>query len=433
MTTAQFINAVTDKEFDRAFAALYGKSDEKISAQRQRYTNALESFGRLFGMDRQIAVYTAPGRTELAGNHTDHNKGKVLAGAVNIDAVCIISPNGGFGVNVYSEGYGQAADFDCRYTDKSEDEKGTSQSLVKGVCRALKAKGAVLSGFDAYVFSDVAQGSGLSSSAAFEVVIARAINGEFCGGKYSPVELARAAQFAENEYFGKPSGLMDQLACSVGGVAAIDFADEEKPQVRKLEFDMEEAGLALCVVDTGASHANLTDEYARIKEEMCRVAAVLGKNFLGHSSKECLLENFRQVRKTAGDRAFIRAMHFYDECERVQQRVNAIEVKSTENFLQVIQCSGHSSFEYNQNAYCASDAASQPVSVALAMAQSFLQGKRAAWRLQGGGFAGTIMCFVPKDESGAFSEYMDSYFGRGSCMTLSMRKYGAVKLSKSIV
>lgn len=433
MTTAQFLNAVKDKEFDRAFAALYGNSDEKMSKQRQRYINGLESFVRLFGADRQVAVYSAPGRTELAGNHTDHNKGKVLAGVVNIDAVCIISPNGGFGVNVYSEGYGQAADFDCRYTDSAENEKGTSQSLVKGVCRALKAKGAVLSGFDAYVFSDVAQGSGLSSSAAFEVVIARAINGEFCGGKYSPVELARAAQFAENEYFGKPSGLMDQLACSVGGVAAIDFAYEENPQVRKLEFDMEEAGLALCVVDTGASHANLTDEYAQIKEEMCHVASVLGKNFLGHSSKECLLENFQKVREKAGDRAFIRAMHFYDECERVQQRVNAIEAKNTEDFLQVILRCGHSSFEYNQNVYCINDVSNQPVSVALALAQNFLQGKRAAWRLQGGGFAGTILCFVPKDEACAFAEYMDGYLGHGSCMTLTMRKYGAVKLSKSII
>ena len=433
MTAAQFLREVKNKEFDRVFAALYGNSEERISAQRQRYINALESFGSIFGTDRQISVYSAPGRTELAGNHTDHNKGKVLAGAVNIDAVCIISPNGGFGVNVYSEGYGQAADFDCRYTECSGNEKGTSQSLVKGVCRALKAKGAVLSGFDAYVFSDVAQGSGLSSSAAFEVVMARAVNGEFYGGKYSPVELARAAQFAENEYFGKPSGLMDQLACSVGGVAAIDFADEKNPQVRKLKFDMDEAGLALCVVDTGASHANLTGEYARIKEEMCRVAAVMGKDFLGHSSKECLLENFRQVRKSAGDRAFIRAMHFYDECERVRRRVKAIETKNTEDFLQTILRCGHSSFEYNQNAYCASDAASQPVSVALALAQSFLQGKRAAWRLQGGGFAGTIMCFVPKDEADGFAEYMDRYFGRGSCMTLAMRKYGAVKLSKSIV
>ncbi|MBQ3007881.1 MAG: galactokinase [Clostridia bacterium] len=411
-------------EYDAALARIYKKED--IDLQKERYAALVSRFEELFGSDREAEIYSAPGRTEVCGNHTDHNHGKVLAAGVNLDAVAVVSMNADNIVRVKSEGYKIDA-VDLSNLGVMPAERGKSESLIRGVCAAFKNRGYSIGGFDAATVSDVLSGSGLSSSAAFEVLIGTILNYLYNDGKVSAVEIAQIAQFAENEYFGKPCGLMDQMACSVGGFVQIDFKDPALPVINKVDFDFAACNHALCIVDTGGNHADLTDEYAAVRGEMEAVAAKFGKSVLRDVDRAEFEKNISVVRDSAGDRAVLRAMHFYNENVRVEKQAEALANGDFEAFKAVIIESGFSSYMYNQNVYTCKAPSDQPVSVALAMCQDILGGK-GAWRVHGGGFAGTIQAFVPMDLLDEFKARICAVFGEKSCYVLNIRPEGGVKV-----
>ena len=391
--TSELKNLLAGATYDDVLAKNYKKED--VELQKRRYTNLAVKFEEYFGNDREVEVYSAPGRTEVCGNHTDHNHGCVLAASVNLDAVAVVSKNSNNIVRVKSEGYKIDA-VDLAELGVMPAERGKSESLIRGVCAAFKNRGYVIGGFDAATVSDVLSGSGLSSSAAFEVLIGTILNHLFNDGKISAVEIAQIAQFAENEYFGKPCGLMDQMACSVGGFVMIDFNDPSKPVIEKLDFDFGACDHALCIVDTGGDHSDLTDEYAAVRGEMEAVAAKFGKGVLRDVDRAEFEKNISVIRDVAGDRAVLRAMHFYNENVRVEKQSKALKAGNFEAFKALVVESGFSSYMYNQNVYTCRAPENQPVSVALAICQDVLNGK-GAWRVHGGGFGGTMQAFVPND------------------------------------
>lgn len=411
-------------EFDGALERIYKKDD--IAAQKERYSATVSRFEALFGAEREVEIYSAPGRTEVGGNHTDHNHGKVMAAGVNLDAVAVVSLNNENIVRVKSEGYKiDAVDLDNLGVMPAE--RGRSESLIRGVCAAFKNRGYNIGGFDAATVSDVLSGSGLSSSAAFEVLIGTILNHLFNDGKVSAVEIAQIAQFAENEYFGKPCGLMDQMACSVGGFVKIDFKDPAVPVINKVDFDFASCNHALCIVDTGGNHADLTDEYAAVRGEMEAAAAKFGKSVLRDVDIAEFEKNIPLIRESVGDRAVLRAMHFFNENRRVELLASALGSGDFEAFKSLIIESGFSSYMYNQNVYTCKAPADQPVSVALAICQDILGGK-GAWRVHGGGFAGTIQAFVPMDLLDEFKAKICAVFGEKSCYVLNIRPEGGVKV-----
>ena len=424
MKTSELKAKLTSGEFDCALARIYKKED--IDTQKKRYAEVVLRFETLFGADRDAEVYSAPGRTEVGGNHTDHNHGKVLAAGVNLDAVAVVSANDEGIVRVKSEGYKIDA-VDLGNLGVMPDERGKSESLIRGVCAAFKNRGYNIGGFDAATVSDVLSGSGLSSSAAFEVLIGTILNHLYNDGKVSAVEIAQIAQFAENEYFGKPCGLMDQMACSVGGFVQIDFNDPAAPIINKVDFDFASCNHALCIVDTGGNHADLTDEYAAVRGEMEAVAEKFDKSVLREVSIEEFEKNIPLIRESAGDRAVLRAMHFFNENKRVDLLGAALKAGDFESFKELIVESGFSSYMYNQNVYTCKAPADQPVSVALAICQDILKGK-GAWRVHGGGFAGTIQAFVPADTLDEFRNRICAVFGEKSCYVLNIRPEGGVKV-----
>ena len=411
-------------DYDAALAKNYKKED--IGAQKARYIRIAESFEELYGSDREVSVFSAPGRTEVCGNHTDHNHGMVLAASVNLDAVAVAGKNDENIVRVKSEGYKMDV-VDLSDLGVMPAERGRSASLVRGVCAGFKNRGYEIGGFDAATASDVLSGSGLSSSAAFEVLLGTMLNHLYNDGKISSVEIAQIAQFAENEYFGKPCGLMDQMACSVGGFVMIDFNDPAVPVINKLAFDFGACGHALCIVDTGGNHADLTDEYAAVRREMETVASKFGKAVLRDVDKVEFEKNISVVRDSAGDRAVLRAMHFYNENERVAKQAVALGNGDFEAFKSLVIESGASSYMYNQNVYTCAAPSCQPVSVALAMCQDILNGK-GAWRVHGGGFAGTIQAFVPMNLLDEFKTKICAVFGEKSCYVLNIRPEGGIKV-----
>jgi len=411
-------------DYDETLAKNYKKED--IEAQKARYIRIATSFEELYGADREVSVFSAPGRTEVCGNHTDHNHGVVLAASVNLDAVAVAGKNDENIVRVKSEGYKMDV-VDLSDLGVMPAERGRSASLVRGVCAGFKNRGYEIGGFDAATASEVLSGSGLSSSAAFEVLLGTMLNHLYNGGKISPVEIAQIAQFAENEYFGKPCGLMDQMACSVGGFVMIDFKDPAVPVINKLNFDFGACGHALCIVDTGGNHADLTDEYAAVRCEMESVASKFGKAVLRDVDRAEFEKNISVVRDSAGDRAVLRAMHFYNENDRVAKQAVALGNGDFEAFKALVIESGASSYMYNQNVYTCAAPSCQPVSVALAMCQDILLGK-GAWRVHGGGFAGTIQAFVPMDLLDEFKTKICAVFGEKSCYVLNIRPEGGIKV-----
>ena len=412
-------------ELDGILSELYGR--EKISAARARYINAIKEFEGLYGEDRDVSIFSIPGRSELSGNHTDHNGGKVIAASVDLDVLAVASACAGSVIRITSEGYGEdCVDFDT-YSFPNQENYGTSASLIAGVVAGINVGGGRTGGFDAYTTSCVPAGSGLSSSAAFENTVGTIINHFYNGGEIAPVTIARISQYAENEFFGKPCGLMDQIACSVGGVVAIDFDDEKNPIVEKLSADSL-TDFSLCIVSTGGSHADLTDDYASVPAEMKSVAAYFNKNVLREISREELMAEINELRQNVGDRAVLRAFHFFDENERVDEAANALRENDADGFLRAVIKSGRSSFCYLQNVYSPKFPAEQGISLALCVAERVLKDKKAAFRVHGGGFAGTIQAFVPSDLADAFSESMDSVFGAGACKILKIRKRGAEKI-----
>lgn len=422
--TSELKELLAGAAYDDVLAKNYKKED--IAFQKERYTKLASRFEEYFGSGREVEIFSAPGRTEVCGNHTDHNHGCVLAASVNLDAVAVVGKNSDNIVRVKSEGYMIDA-VDLAELGVMPSERGKSEALIRGVCAAFRNRGYGIGGFDAATVSDVLSGSGLSSSAAFEVLIGTILNHLYNDGKISAVEIAQIAQFAENEYFGKPCGLMDQMACSVGGFVMIDFNDPSKPVIEKLDFDFGACGHALCIVDTGGDHSDLTDEYAAVRGEMEAVAAKFGKSVLRDVDRAEFEKNISVIRDVAGDRAVLRAMHFYNENIRVEKQAKALKAGDFEAFKALVVESGFSSYMYNQNVYTTRAPGNQPVSVALAICQDVLNGK-GAWRVHGGGFAGTIQAFVPNDLLDEFKSRICAVFGEKSCYVLNIRPEGGIKV-----
>ena len=406
-------------------APVYGK-DAPSAAYRLREL-ALE-FQETFPCDddAETLLFSTPGRTELGGNHTDHQHGHGLAASVNLDTIACVVPNGSRTIRVKSRHH-RMAEVDLDELSRRPEETGNSVSLVRGVAARISQLGYQVGGFDAYTTTRVLRGSGLSSSAAFEVLTATIMNQLFCGGALSSTELAKVGQYAENVYFGKPCGLMDQMACATGGVIVIDFKDPDNPDLRRVQVDLSRFGHALCIIDTRASHADLTADYAAITQEMRQVAACFGREILRDVSFDQFLESLATVRATCGDRAALRAYHFFRDDQRVLLECDALEKGDFDTFLHHVRQSGRSSFMYLQNVSNYRESRSQPVALLLALAEDLLEG-RGACRVHGGGFAGTIQAFVPLDILSSFVAGMEAVAGQGACHVLSFRNVGSVPL-----
>ena len=426
MKTEELIRAINEGDADEMLLALYGV--EEIASQKSRYIRAIESFAELYGADRDVSAYSVAGRTEIAGNHTDHNHGKVIAGSLDLDIIAVASKREDSVVRVRSEGFGEdIVDFEI-YNSPDEEKFTTSASIIAGMCAGMKKNGHRIGGFDAYITSNVHKGSGMSSSAAFEDMIGNILNHLYNDGKVDNVEIAKLSQYAENVFFGKPCGLMDQVACAVGGVVSIDFADTTLPVIEKFDFDLSGAGYSLCIVNTGGNHADLGEDYASVPLEMKSVAEYFGKNVLGETDEDAVVEAIPTLRKKVGDRAILRAIHFFRENRRVAIIKKALKNGDVDEFLDGILESGRSSFCYLQNVFTTKNVREQGISLALLLADRYLTGKKAAFRVHGGGFAGTIQAFVPTEDVEGFRAYMDRTLGEGSCLILRIRPYGAVKV-----
>lgn len=416
---------ILDGKYDARFKKAY-VTDEAVHDQYERYIKLINDFEKIFSSERDVRLFSAPGRTEVGGNHTDHNHGRVLAAGINLDAIAAASKNDENIVRVKSEGYPmdivEADDLSVH-----ENEKGHSPALVRGVLKGFQNYGYKIGGFDATTASKVIAGSGLSSSAAYEVLVGTMINYLYNDGKVDAVTIAKIAQYAENEFFGKPCGLMDQTACSVGGFVTIDFNDPKNPIINEVNFDFASCAHSLCIVDTRGSHSDLTDEYAAIRTEMEGVAECFGKNVLREVSENDFKANIKALREKVGDRAVLRAMHFYADNDRVLKEVDALKKGDFETFKKYILESGASSYMYNQNVFSVKQPNIQPVSLALSVSESVLKG-RGAWRVHGGGFAGTIQAFVPNDLLSDYKNAIESVFGEGTCYVLYIRPVGGTEI-----
>lgn len=409
--------------YDALFEEIY-QDTAAVCEQRVRYAEAMDQYIRRYG-DTKIEIYSAPGRTEIGGNHTDHQHGCVLAAAVNLDIIGIVGKAEGR-IRINSDGK-QLAPVEIEALEKKSDEQGTSEALVRGVCAYLKQQGYQIGGFDAFFTSDVLVGSGLSSSAAFEVMIAVVLAGLYNDAAIDPVTLAKAGQFAENVYFGKPCGLMDQCASAVGGMTYIDFQRIQQPEVEKLGVDFSSFGYSLCIVDTRGTHADLTEEYAAITEEMREVARMFGKEYLREVSEEAFIGRIAEVRQACGDRAVLRALHFFGENKRAGEQAVLLSKGDFAAFLQKVQDSGNSSYKFLQNVYANKTPQSQSVSLALALSEKFLQ-KGGVCRVHGGGFAGTIQAFVPDENVAQYKQAMERVFGKDACHILKIRPDGGKRI-----
>ena len=399
-----------------------------LDAAKERFLAAIRSFTDLFGEDREAMLLSVPGRSEILGNHTDHNGGKVLAGAIDRDIIAVVSPTEDGRIRLKSEGY----TIDCVELDDTHDPKNfksfTSAALIGGVVDGIRRAGYSVGGFDAYTTSDVLKGSGISSSAAYEVMIGNILNHLYNGGKIDNVEIAKIAMYSENVFFGKPSGLMDQMACAVGGFVFIDFADKSSPVIEPLSFSLGDAGYELCIINTGGNHADLNDDYASVPAEMRAVAAILGKEVLSGTEESELIAKATEIREVAGDRALLRAIHFVRECERVSCGASALREGRLADFFAEVTASGHSSFEYLQNVYTVKNVAEQGLSVALALADGFGKERVGAYRVHGGGFAGTIQVYARTEAVDSLDALMSAVLGEGALMRLSVRPRGAVRV-----
>ena len=372
-------------------------------------------------------VFSAPGRTEIAGNHTDHQHGCVLAAAVNLETEAVVWLDEANAIQIESDGY-PAVTVNLNDLAVREEEKNTTAALIRGVASKFVQLGARLSGFRARVHSTVLPGSGLSSSAAFEVLIGTILNELFFDKKLTPVEIAQIGQYAENVYFGKPCGLMDQMASSVGSLVFIDFENPAQPKVEKIHFDMAEAGYALCIIDSGADHADLTDEYAAIPKEMKQVCSFFGKDVLRQIPEEDFFRALPDLRRCVPDRAILRAMHIYEENRRVLGQVKALKENDVGTFLELVKESGRSSWMYLQNITPAGSVMHQEVAVSLALCKKLLSGKGAC-RVHGGGFAGTVQAFVPLDMLDTFKDKIEAVLGKNACHVLNIREEGGIRVS----
>ena len=425
MNIEQLKKNLTDGIYDQKLRELYGNTENIISRQRERFIQAVENFSRLYPEREEVSVFSAPGRTEIGGNHTDHQHGCVLAASVDLDVIAIVAFHNDHVIRLQSAGYPQD------YVDLADltvqaEEKGTSTALIRGIVSRFKEMRVEVGGFDAYTTSDVLGGSGLSSSAAFEVLIGTIIDQYYNNGNAGAVEIAKIGQYAENRYFGKKSGLMDQMVSSVGSFVFIDFEDTDNPRIEKLSCKFEDAGYALCITDTKGSHADLTDDYVSVPAEMNLVAAQFGKNHLREIDEKDFLNELPELRKSCSDRAILRAAHFYGDNRRAIEESKALSDNDFDKFLSLIKESGESSAKWLQNLYSCRKPSEQGITLGLWMSEQIL-GNKGASKVHGGGFAGTIQAFVPIRMVNEYCEKMDKLFGNGSCHVLHIRTVGGVQ------
>jgi len=426
MKRADLLCQLKGGQLDARLEAVYGKAD--LAAATERLTELVQEYADTFpcGDDTETLLFSAPGRSELGGNHTDHQRGHCLAASVDLDTIACVVPNGSSIVRVKSRHH-QMAQIDLSDLQAHPEEEGSSVALLRGVAARLHQMGYTVGGFDAYTTTRVLRGSGLSSSAAFEVLIGTIMNHLFCGDELTATQIAQIGQYAENVYFGKPCGLMDQLACATGGVIAIDFHDAASPAVRQVQVDLAAEGYALCIIDSMASHADLTGDYAAIPQEMRSVAASLGCEVLGDADEAVFRKDLAKISEACGDRAALRAHHFFRDDKRVVRQCDALEQGDFDAFLRLVQASGRSSFMYLQNVATYRDSREQPVALLLAVAEDLLDG-RGACRVHGGGFAGTMQAFVPLNMLESFIAGMEQVAGKGACHVLNIRNHGSVLL-----
>ncbi len=425
MKPKEYIAAIEAGEMDEKLKAIY-VTDSAVEAQKPRYIRLINEFIKLFGEDRDVIITSAPGRTEVCGNHTDHNNGKVLAASVNLDAVAVASKNDEDVVRVKSDGHAMNV-VDTSELLPDEAEFGHSTAMVRGVVAKIAGLGYKIGGFDCVTTSDVIGGSGLSSSAAFEVLLGTTLSYLYNDGVINSVEIAKTAQYSENVFFGKPCGLLDQMASSVGTFVTIDFESTENPKIKKVDFDFSKSGHALCIVDTGGSHSDLTDDYAAVRGEMESVAQAMGKDVLREIDFEDFKKAVPSLMGRVSDRALLRAFHFYRENERVEKAIAALESNNFDDFKKVINESGRSSYMYNQNVYTPKNPAEQKISLALCISEGIL-GVDGAYRVHGGGFAGTIQAFVPAELLEEYKNSIETVFGKGSCHVLIIRPVGGTRV-----
>ena len=427
MNTAQMKKYIAEGGIDERITYVYGAS--ALDAQKARYSKAIDEFAFIYGADREITLYSVAGRSELSGNHTDHNYGCVVAASIDLDIIAVASKREDSVIAIKSEGFPEdVVDF-SKYNAPVESKFGTSESIIAGMVQGFLKDGYAVGGFDAYTTSNVLKGSGLSSSAAFEDMVGNILSHMYNNGGVDNVEIAKLAQYSENVFFGKPCGLMDQVACAVGGIVAIDFKDPKAPVINKVDFDVSAAGYNLCIVNTGGNHADLTDDYASVPAEMKSVAAYFGKSVLREVDENEFYANIAALRESVGDRAVLRALHFFGENKRVALQRAALEKGDLDAYFEQVIASGKSSFCYLQNVYTTKNLKEQGLSLALCLAEGYLSGKKAAYRVHGGGFAGTIQAYVPMSDVEGFKALMDGVFGEGKCIVLRIRPEGAVKIA----
>ncbi|MBQ8297191.1 MAG: galactokinase [Ruminococcus sp.] len=426
MNISEVLQKIDSGYYNSVFERLYGTSESAMKYQTQRYKNAVNSFAELYPGREAIKIFSAPGRTEIGGNHTDHQHGCVLAAAVNLDAIAVVAFHNDGVIRVRSEGYDG---FSVALDDLSvhENEKG-SAAIVRGAAAKFAEMGADIGGFDMYCTSDVLSGSGISSSAAFETLIGTIIDAHYNGNRAGAVEIAKIGQYAENVYFGKKSGLMDQMVSSVGGLVFIDFRSTETPEIDGFEYDFEKAGCCLCITDTKGSHENLTPDYAAVPSEMESVAAQFGVKFLRDVNEDEFYSALPELREKCSDRAILRAAHFFGENRRAQQEAQALKNGRIEEFLEIVRQSGESSANLLQNLYSSSQPTQQEIPLGIMMSKRFLGGKGAV-RVHGGGFAGTIQAFVPIEMSEGYAKEMNRIFGENSCYILRIRPVGGIEIT----
>lgn len=426
MKTNELISILNDGGLNTELSTLYGTDSDILYNQRNRYTSAIARFREIFPSREDVHIFSAPGRSEIGGNHTDHQRGCALGAAINLDTVAVVAFHDEGKIRLYSEGYGMS-EVDLSDLSVHEAEKGSSVAIVRGIAARFAGLGVSIGGFDAYSVSDVLSGSGLSSSAAFETLVGTIIDIQYNDGKAGEIEIAKIGQYAENVYFGKGSGLLDQMVCSVGGFVFLDFRDAEQPVVEKHSFDFAKAGYNLCITDTKGSHSDLTDDYVAVPSEMKQVAAYFGKEVLREVDEKEFFQAIPALRGKCSDRAILRAMHFFGENNRAIAEADALDRGDLERFFTLYHQSADSSADLLQNLYATKKPLEQGIPLAIAVSKSVL-GNDASVRVHGGGFAGTIQAFVPLDQTEAYREKMDALFGAGSCHVLRIRPVGGVKI-----
>ena len=430
MDVQETLQLLESSESRQLMEKLYGKG--QAEAGISRYQKLIKGYETIFG-NEEIALFTSPGRTEISGNHTDHNQGKVLAGSINLDCVGVAAKTDDRKVHIVSETYHQDFVIDLDDLSPSPKQAGTID-LTKGLLKGFLEQGCQIGGFHAYITSNVISAAGVSSSAAYEMLLCAMLNTFFNEGKLDIVAYAHAGQYSENHYWNKASGLLDQMACAAGGMITIDFKDPFSPQVEPIDFDFDSAGHSLIIVQTGKGHADLSEDYSSIPKEMKKVAEYFGKEVLAEVSQQEVMENLESIRKFAGDRSVMRALHFFEENKKVDAEVAALKEGRFGDFLNQITASGNSSWKWLQNCYTNSNYQEQGISVALALTEMFISDKKkGACRVHGGGFAGVIMAFLPNDLVEEYIAYIEKAMGKGCAYKMSIRSLGAVCWNEQLV